>query len=95
MVPDHLRSDLVDGWSLSLPQPNYLKKARCVASRCGHRCAYWPRWRVNRAVWGTKAKTTPIQGNPQSYDALLAAEDDGFFDHHGIEPLSLLRPFQN
>ena len=29
---------------------------------------------------------------PESFiNALLAAEDDGFFDHHGIEPLSLAR----
>lgn len=39
-------------------------------------------------------KRTPLQFDeiPQSFiDALLAAEDDGFFEHSGIEPLSLLR----
>ena len=39
-------------------------------------------------------KRKPLQyaDIPQSFiDALLAAEDDGFFEHHGIEPLSLLR----
>ena len=39
-------------------------------------------------------KRKPLQFDeiPQSFiDALLAAEDDGFFEHSGIEPLSLLR----
>ena len=39
-------------------------------------------------------KRKPLQFGeiPKSFvDALLAAEDDGFFEHHGIEPLSLLR----
>ena len=41
---------------------------------------------------GTKKKATEYEEIPQNFiDALLAAEDDGFFDHHGIEPLSLLR----
>ena len=39
-----------------------------------------------------KRKPLRYEEIPQSFiDALLAAEDDGFFDHHGIEPLSLLR----
>ena len=39
-------------------------------------------------------KRKPLQFDqiPQSFiDALLAAEDDGFFNHSGIEPLSLGR----
>jgi len=39
-----------------------------------------------------KRKPLRFEQIPQSFiDALLAAEDDGFFTHHGIEPLSLLR----
>ena len=39
-----------------------------------------------------KRKPLQYEEIPQNFiDALLAAEDDGFFDHHGIEPLSLLR----
>ncbi len=39
-----------------------------------------------------KRKPLQFAEIPKSFvDALLAAEDDGFFEHHGIEPLSLLR----
>ena len=39
-----------------------------------------------------KRKPLQFEQIPQSFiDALLAAEDDGFFEHSGIEPLSLLR----
>ena len=39
-----------------------------------------------------KRKPLQFEQIPQSFvDALLAAEDDGFFTHRGIEPLSLLR----
>jgi len=39
-----------------------------------------------------KRKPLQFEQIPQSFiEALLAAEDDGFFEHSGIEPLSLLR----
>ena len=39
-----------------------------------------------------KRKPLQFKQIPQSFiDALLAAEDDGFFEHGGIEPLSLMR----
>ena len=39
-----------------------------------------------------KRKPLRFDDIPQSFvDALLAAEDDGFFEHSGIEPLSLMR----
>ena len=39
-----------------------------------------------------KRKPLQFEQIPQSFiDALLAAEDDGFFEHGGIEPLSLMR----
>ena len=39
-----------------------------------------------------KRKPLKFEQIPQSFiDALLAAEDDGFFEHGGIEPLSLAR----
>ncbi|MFL2503185.1 MAG: penicillin-binding protein 1A [Luminiphilus sp.] len=39
-----------------------------------------------------KRKPLQFEQIPQNFiDALLAAEDDGFFEHSGIEPLSLLR----
>ena len=39
-----------------------------------------------------KRKPLRFDQIPETFiNALLAAEDDGFFDHHGIEPLSLAR----
>ena len=67
----------------------FLPKNRVVSDQEGVPLRWFPDSRGERHIWVTLSKISGI-----AKKAFIAAEDQRFFDHIGIDPVSIVRAFK-